>query len=64
MIGDPGGKDAERNFLGEEILAYNVASIQSQVVGIMDNIQSVTGEKLKVSQIVNNADFYTEMSFL
>lgn len=64
MIGDPGGKDAERSFLSPEVLAHNVVSIQAQVANIMDNIASVTGEKLQVSQIVNNADFYTDMSFL
>jgi len=64
MIGDPGGKDAERNFLSEDVLAHNVASIQTQVAGIMDNIKAVTGEDLTVANVVNNADFYTEMTFL
>lgn len=31
MIGDPGGKDAERTFLSEEQLAHNVEKITQQV---------------------------------
>lgn len=64
MIGDPGGKDSERNFLDEEVLAHNVSSIQLQISQILNNIQEVIGETLLVEEVVNNKDFYTQMSFL
>jgi len=64
MIGDPGGKDSERNFLGEEVLAHNISSIQLQISQILNNIQEVIGETLPLDEVVNNADFYTQMSFL
>ena len=64
MIGDPGGKDAERSFLDEDILAHNVTSIQNQINTLISNIQLATGEKLQVAEVVNNKDFYDGMSFL
>jgi tyrosyl-tRNA synthetase len=41
MIGDPGGKDAERSFLDEATLAHNVTSIQIQINTLISNIKSV-----------------------
>ena len=64
MIGDPGGKDAERSFLDEEVLAHNVNSIQTQINILISNIKSVLWEELPTSPIVNNKDFYTGMWFL
>lgn len=64
MIGDPGGKDAERSFLDEATLSHNVTSIQNQINTLISNIKSVLWEELPTQTIVNNKDFYTGMSFL
>ncbi len=36
MVGDPSGKSAERNLLGDEELAANVAAIRSQFLRFLD----------------------------
>lgn len=64
MIGDPGGKDAERSFLDEDTLAHNVNSIQTQINTLISNIKSVLWEELPTQPVVNNKDFYGGMSFL
>lgn len=64
MIGDPGWRDSERSFLSEEALEHNLNSIKNQVWWIIENIKSVTWENLSVANIVNNKDFYSDMSFL
>ena len=42
MIGDPGGKDAERNFLDLETLQYNVLSIQKQIGSFIVRLEEQT----------------------
>lgn len=64
MIGDPGGKDSERSFLDDETLNHNISSIHRQIGQLITNIKNVTGENLQVLPIVNNKDFYKDMSFL
>lgn len=64
MIGDPGGKDSERVFLDEDVLAHNVTSIQNQIGYLLNNIQTVLGEKLNVEPVFNNKTFYEGTSFL
>ena len=39
MIGDPGGKESERNFLDEETLAHNVTAIETQVSRVLKNLE-------------------------
>jgi tyrosyl-tRNA synthetase len=63
MIGDPGGKDAERNFLDEKTLRYNQLSITAQVHGILANLEKISGKKLNF-KVVNNYDFFKEMNVL
>lgn len=63
MIGDPGGKDSERSFLSEETLANNVAAITTQVKIILDHLTDLTWHTFSF-EVKNNADFYTDMSFL
>lgn len=63
MIGDPSGKDAERNFLDEMTLRYNEKSIKTQIEGILANISSLTGETYSI-KTVNNYDFYKDMNVL
>jgi tyrosyl-tRNA synthetase len=63
MIGDPGGKDSERNFLDEATLANNVAAITKQVKTILDHLTELTGHTFDF-EVKNNADFYVDMWFL
>ena len=63
MIGDPGGKDTERNFLDLETLNYNVSSIQTQIWTIITRLEAQTWKKLDF-QMVNNLDFYEWVSYL
>lgn len=63
MVGDPGGKDAERSFLGEETLSKNVKAIGAQFTSILQRLSENTWKKLDF-EIVNNLDFYTGVSYL
>ncbi len=63
MIGDPGGKDAERTFLSEEQLRKNEEAIRKQMWRLLKNIEETTGEKLKY-EVINNYDFFKNMSVL
>ena len=63
MIGDPGGKDSERNFLPEETLRKNEQAIREQIWKILKNIEEVTGQKLEY-EVINNYDFFKDMSIL
>jgi len=63
MIGDPSGKDAERNFLGEETLRNNEKKIYQQVVDFLDNLKKNYGLEFD-HDMVNNFDFYKDMSVL
>lgn len=62
MIGDPGGKNAERQLLSQETLDYNVAKITEQVGFILGNLKELSGEDFSF-EVVNNQDFYKDMSF-
>ena len=63
MIGDPGGKDAERSFLSEELLENNQKSIFNQVTHILQKLTELTWENFNYD-FVNNKDFYTNMWYL
>lgn len=63
MIGDPGGKDAERAFLDEQTLANNVEAIKTQVGGVLRNLAELSGAQFEFV-VMNNKDFYDGMSFL
>ncbi len=63
MVGDPGGKDAERNFLDVETLENNVLAIKWQFETILKRLWETTGKKLDF-QIVNNLDFYQGVWYL
>jgi len=59
MIGDPGGKSAERNLLTREELNYNVAAIKGQLSRLLDfNAPS------NPARLVDNADWTAPISFL
>jgi tyrosyl-tRNA synthetase len=59
MVGDPSGKSAERNLLGEEELRYNQECQQRQLERFLD---FNCGERS--AEIVNNYDWFKEMGFL
>lgn len=62
MIGDPGGKDAERTMLSQDTLDYNVEKISEQVTKILQNLKELSGEDF-VFEVINNQEFYKDMSF-
>ncbi len=62
MIGDPGGKDAERQMLSQETLDYNVIRITEQVTQALNNLKEISGYDF-VFEVRNNQEFYKDMSF-
>lgn len=63
MVGDPGGKSGERNFLDEVTLEKNVAAITKQVGLILKNLTQLSGVDFSY-EVKNNLDFYNDMSYL
>ncbi len=63
MIGDPGGKDSERSFLSPEQLDRNIASITSQVQGMLEHLRDLSGYDFEF-EVINNADFYQDMNYI
>ncbi len=59
MIGDPSGKAAERDFLSEDILRYNQDGIRTQLARFL-----VFDESPNSAEMVNNYDWFKEISFL
>lgn len=59
MVGDPSGKSEERNLLNEDVLQHNLACQRKQLEKFLD---FDCGENSAV--IVNNFDWFKEMSFL
>lgn len=59
MIGDPTGKTEERKFLSKEILEYNLECIKKQLSKFLDFSKGSSS-----AEIVNNYDWYKEMSIL
>ncbi len=58
MIGDPSGKSEERKFLDEETLQKNQEAIKKQLQKFLDFQGS------NAAEMVNNYDWFKEMSFL
>ena len=59
MIGDPSGKNAERNLLSEEVVQSNIASQRLQLERLLD---FDCGDNSAI--ILNNKDWIGQMSFL
>ena len=59
MVGDPSGKSVERNLLGDDQIAANLAGIRSQFTRFLDFGTGPTG-----AVIVNNADWTRGVGFL
>lgn len=86
LVGDPSGKDQERQFLDDEVLASNLACISAQMRGFLERVEDVDDhsaaefEAQGVSvgdesdmvmsqagvtmQVLNNADWLRELTFL
>ena len=59
MVGDPSGKNAERNLLGDDELAANLAGIRAQLARFLDFGAGPSGGVL-----VNNADWTRGVGYL
>ena len=59
MIGDPSGKSAERNLLGEEELRYNQACIGRQVERLLDCASGLHGVAM-----LNNLTWFKDLDLL
>ena len=59
MIGDPSGKSEERNLLSEEVLRHNEKHLKIQLGKFLDYHSGKNA-----AEIVNNYDWFKEMSFL
>ncbi|HET6768122.1 MAG TPA: tyrosine--tRNA ligase [Chitinophagaceae bacterium] len=60
MVGDPSGKNEERNLLNEETLRHNEQGVKKQLTQFLDFDTS----KPNYAELVNNYDWFKEMSFL
>jgi tyrosyl-tRNA synthetase len=60
MVGDPSGKSEERNLLSEEVLLHNQKGVHSQLARFLD----FTPGKPNAAEMVNNYDWFKELSFL
>jgi tyrosyl-tRNA synthetase len=60
MVGDPSGKSQERNFLREDVLQKNLEGIKKQLRKFLD----FDSNSLTAAEMVNNYDWFKEMSFL
>jgi tyrosyl-tRNA synthetase len=60
MVGDPSGKSEERNLLSEETLRHNQEGVKRQLMQFLDFDPS----KPNCAEMVNNYDWFKEMSFL
>jgi tyrosyl-tRNA synthetase len=58
MVGDPSGKSQERNLLDDTTLQHNVACVKAQ----LEKFLSFEGSN--AAEMVNNIDWFREMSFL
>ena len=60
MVGDPSGKSEERNLLSEEVLRHNQEGVKTQLMQFLD----FDASKPNCAEMVNNYDWFKEMSFL
>ena len=60
MVGDPSGKNEERNLLSEEILRHNEEGVKKQLMKYLNFDPSLPN----CAEMVNNYDWFKEISFL
>ena len=59
MVGDPSGKNSERNLLDEDVLRHNQRCVGDQLARFID-FKSTT----RPAELVNNYDWFKDMGFL
>ncbi|MCL4136884.1 UNVERIFIED_CONTAM: hypothetical protein GTU68_033723 [Idotea baltica] len=59
MVGDPSGKDSERQLLTQDQIQHNVAGIRSQLAYFLD-----FEAKENSAELVNNYDWFKDIGFL
>ncbi len=59
MVGDPSGKNEERNLLNEEVLNHNIACQKRQLEKFLN-----FGEGENAAELVNNYDWFKNFTFL
>ncbi len=71
MIGDPSGRDEERNLLSDDEIAHNIAGLSGQMRTILDRALTMHADEVEVDvadadeiPIVNNADWMKPWSFI
>ncbi len=60
MVGDPSGKNEERNLLSEEVLRHNQEGVKKQLMQYLDFDSS----KTNCAEMVNNYDWFKNFTFL
>jgi len=60
MVGDPSGKNEERNLLSEEALRHNQEGVRNQLMQFLDFDKS----RSNCAEMVNNYDWFKDLSFL
>ncbi|MDQ6889749.1 MAG: tyrosine--tRNA ligase [Bacteroidota bacterium] len=60
MVGDPSGKNEERNLLSADVLEHNLRSVKKQLAAFLD----FSDEKVNAAEMVNNYDWFKNISFL
>ncbi len=60
MVGDPSGKNEERNLLSEEVLKHNQEGVKKQLMQYLDFNPSLKN----AAEMVNNYDWFKDFSFL
>jgi tyrosyl-tRNA synthetase len=60
MVGDPSGKNEERNLLSEDVLQKNVAGVKKQLERYLDFDTS----NINAAEMANNYDWFKDFSFL
>ena len=63
-IGDPSGKDEERELLNEETLQANIDAIEAQLQDITQRTSADADDSGRPMEVVNNADWLEGVSFL
>ena len=60
MVGDPSGKNEERNLLSEEVLDHNLACVKKQLEKFLD----FNPAKSNAAEMANNYDWFKDFTFL
>lgn len=60
MVGDPSGKNEERNLLSEEVLQKNVAGVKAQLEKFLDFNPALPN----AAEMANNYDWFKTISFI